>query len=206
VSSATDSGAPAPERPSLRESRPGRFPAQSIRARSLTIRRLLVLASSRSMAEATSSGARSVDQRLPTRRSSPRRSRSCRRASVLRLFRPAARAAIPVENEPGSSRSAARRRSGRRVVRRSLGRGVDGEGGSAAGAARSGAGSGLRPTGGSSPKRALQLPHRTTGSRSAGRTTSNRRQPRPERQTPQRRPARSISLRVSGFIDFRHSR
>ena len=65
------------------------------------------------MAAATSLRGGSVDQRLPTRWTSPRRSKSCSRASAFSLLRPAARAAIAVENEPGSLRSAARRRSGR---------------------------------------------------------------------------------------------
>ncbi len=86
---------------------------QPTRARSRTIRRLLVRASSRSMAAATSLRGGSVDQRLPTRWTSPRRSKSCSRASAFSLLMPAARAAIAVENEPGSLRSAARRRSGR---------------------------------------------------------------------------------------------
>ena len=178
---------------------------QPTRARSLTMRRLLVRASSRSIAEAMSLEGGSLDQRLPTRWTSPRRSRSCSRASVLPLLSPAARAAIAVENEPGILRSAARRRSGRRSVRRSPACVFGGESGLGAARAGSDAGAGLRPTGGSSPKRARQLPHNTTGSRSAGRTNSNRRHPRPEWQTPQRRPARSISVRSSvsvsvGFI------
>ena len=86
-------------------------------ARSLTIRRLLVRASSRSIATAISPGGDSVDHRLPTRRSSPRRSSFCTRASVLSWLRPDARAAIAVENEPDIAPSAARRRSGRWSVR-----------------------------------------------------------------------------------------
>jgi len=175
---------------------------QSTRARSLTIRRLLVRASSRSIAKATSSGRGSVDQRLPTRRTSPRRSSSCSRAIVLSLVRPAARAAIALENEPGILRSAARRRSGRRSVRGSPGRGFGSEIGFGAAGAGSGAGSGLRPTGGSSPKRARQPPHKTTGPRSAERTISNRRHARPEWQTAQRRPARSNSVRSSALISL----
>ena len=166
------------------------------------MRRLLVRASSRSIAKATSSRRGSVDQRLPTRRTSPRRSRSCSRAIVLSVLRPAARAAIALENEPGILRSAARRRSGRRSVRGSPTRGFGSESGLAAAGAGSGAGSGVRPTGGSSPKRARQPPHKTTGPRSAERTISNRRHARPEWQTPQRRPARSISVRSSAFISF----
>ena len=172
------------------------------RGRSLTMRRLLVRASSRSIAEAMSLGGGSVDQRLPRRWTSPRRSRSCSRASVLSLLSPAARAAIAVENEPGILRSAARRRSVRRSVRRSPARGSGGESGLRAARADSDAGAGLRPTGGSSPKRARQLPHKTTGSRSAGRTISNRRHPRPDWQMPQRRPARSMSVRSSVSIGF----
>jgi hypothetical protein len=179
----------------------GRAADQPTRARSLTIRRLLVLASRRSIAEATSLRGDSVDQRLPTRWTSPRRSSSCSRASVLSLFRPAARAAIAVENEAGILRSAARRRSGRRSVRRSPAPDFGGESGLGA-AGTGGAGSGLRPTGGSSPKRARQLPHTMTGSRPAGRAISNRRHPRPEWQTPQRRPARSISVTSKGSIGF----
>jgi hypothetical protein len=64
------------------------------------------------MAGATSLRGASVDQRLPTRRTSPRRSKSCSRASASSRLRPAARAAIAVESEPGSLPSAARRRSG----------------------------------------------------------------------------------------------
>jgi hypothetical protein len=85
---------------------PRRAAGQPTRARCRTIRTLLVRASSRSMAAATSLGGDSVDQRLPTRRTSPRRSRSCSRASTLSLLIPAARAAIAVENEPGSLRAA----------------------------------------------------------------------------------------------------
>ena len=151
---------------------------QATRARSLTIRRLLVLASSRSIAAVRSLGGASVDQRLPTRRISPRSSRSWSRASVFSLLSPAAREAIAVENELGSFLSAARRRSGRRVVSRSF------AGGSAAARSVS-ADAGLRPTGGSSPNRARQLAHKTTGSRPAGRTISNSRHLRPERHTPQ---------------------
>ena len=55
---------------------------------------------------ATSLGGDSVDQRLPTRRTSPQRSRACSLASALSVLIPAARAAIAVENEPGSLRSA----------------------------------------------------------------------------------------------------
>ena len=77
-------------------------------SRRALVRMLLVRAGSRSIAAATSLGGASVDQRLPTRRTSPRRSRSCRRASALSRLRPAARAAIAVENEPGRSRSAGR--------------------------------------------------------------------------------------------------
>ena len=173
---------------------------QSTRVRSLTIRRLLVRAASRSIAEEMSFGGGSVDQRLPMRWTSPRRCSSCRRASVLSLLRPAARATIAVENEPGIVRSAARRRSGRRSLRRSPARGVAGESGFESDRSSFRAGSGLRASGGSSPNRARQLPHTTTGSRPAGRTISNRRHPRPDRQTPQRRPARSTSVRSSVLI------
>ena len=172
---------------------------QPTRARSLTIRRLLVRASSRSIAETTASSRGGlIDQRFPTRWTSPRRSRSCSRASALSLLRPAARAAVAVENESGSLRSAARSRSGLSSVRRSSVRGVGGE--SVSVAAGAGSGAGLFVVGGSSPKRARQLPHNTTGSRPAGRTISNRRHLRPEWQTPQRRPARSISVRSSTLI------
>ena len=170
------------------------------------MRRLLVRASSRSIARATSSGRSSVHQRSPTRRTSPRRSRSYSRAIVLSLLRPTARAAIALENEPGILRSAARRRSGRRSVRGSVrgspARGFGSESGLAAAGAGSGAGSDLRPTGGSSPKRARQPPHKTTGPRSAERTISSRRHARPEWQPPQRRPARSISVRSSALSAF----
>ena len=149
---------------------------QPTRARSRTIRTLLVRAWSRSIAAASSLGGDSVDQRLPTRRTSPLRSRSSSRASALSLFMPAARAAIAVENEPGSSGSAARRRS----VRWSGWRCSGGAGGSGAAGTRSTTCPGWRPTGGSSPKRARQLAHKTTGSRPAGQTTSNSRHPRPE--------------------------
>ena len=146
------------------------------------------------MAAATSLRGGSVDQRLPTRWTSPRRSKSCSRASAFSLLRPAARAAIAVENEPGSLRSAARRRSGRSGP---SGCSAAGASGSAVAGTSSNAGAGLRPTGGSSPNRARQPPHKTTGSRSAGRTTINPRHPRPEPHTPQRRPAFSISIRSS---------
>ena len=173
---------------------------QATRARSRTIRRLLVLASSRSIAAVRSLGGASVDQRLPTRRTSPRPSRSGSRASAFSWLSPAAREAIAVENELGSSSSAARRRSGRRVVSRSFVCGCGcGAGGSAAARTVS-ADIGLRPIGGSSPKRARQLGHKTTGSRPAGRTISNPRHFRPDRHTPQRRPARSISLSSSVSI------
>ena len=162
-------------------------------ARSRTIRTLLVRAWSRSMAAASSLGGASVDQRLPTRRTSPLRSRSSSRASALSLFMPAARAAIAVENEPGSSGSAARRRS----VRWSGWRCSGGAGGSAGAGTGSNRCAGWRPRGGSSPKRARQLPHKTTGSRPAGQTTSNRREPRPEWQTLHRRSALSVSIRSS---------
>ena len=172
---------------------------QPTRARSLTIRRLLVRASSRSIAETTASSRGGlIDQRVPTRWTSPRCSSSCSRASALCLLRPAARAAVAVENEPGSLRSAARSRSGLSSVRRSSVRGVGGE--RVCVAAGSGSGAGLSAVGGSSSKRARQLPHNTTGSRPVGRTISNRRHLRPEWQTPQRRPARSISVRSSTLI------
>lgn len=148
------------------------------------------------MAAATSLRGGSVDQRLPTRWTSPRHSKSCSRASALSLLRPAARAAIAVENEPGSLRSAALRRSGRSGPRPPV-RCAAGASGSAVAGTGSNAGAGLRATGGSSPNRARQPPHKTTGSRSAGRTTANRRHPRPDRHTPQRRPACSISIRSS---------
>jgi hypothetical protein len=61
---------------------------------------------------------------------------------------------------------------------------------------------GVRAARGLSPKRVRQLPHRTTGSLSAGRTTSNRRHPRREWHTAQLRPARSISIRSSPLIGF----
>ena len=172
-------------------------PGQPTRARSRTIRTLLVRASSRSIAAATSLGGDSVDQRLPTRRTSPRRSKSCSRASALWLLIPAARAAIAVENEPGSLRTAARRRSGCWPGPRSPGRRTGGASASAMAGTGSNRGEGPRPTGGSTPNRARQPPHNTTGSRPAGRTSSNRRQPRPERQTPQRRPAVAISIKSS---------
>jgi hypothetical protein len=124
----------------------------------------------------------------------------------LWLLMPAARAAITVENRPDIVLSTARRRSGRGSLRRGPARGFGGESDSAAAGAGSDAGAGVRPTGGSSPKRARQLAHKTTGSRSAGRTISNRRHPRPERQTPQRRPACSISVRSSLSIGSRPSR
>ena len=119
-------------------------PLELTRARSLTIRRLLVRASRRSIAAAISLGGDSVDQRLPTRWSSPRRSMSCNRASVMSLFRPAARAAIVVENEPGSLPSAARRRSGRRSVRRSPASGFGRENSFEAAGVGTSSGSGLR--------------------------------------------------------------
>ena len=92
---------------------------QPTRARSRTIRMLLVRASSRSIAAATLLGGASVDQRLPTRRTSPRRSRSCRRASALSRFSPAAGrpspsrtgqagCAPPLVAGPGAGRSRAR--------------------------------------------------------------------------------------------------
>jgi hypothetical protein len=149
------------------------------------------------MAKATASGDGPVDQRLPTWWTSPRRSRSCSRASALPLFRPAARATIAVENKPGISRSAARRRSRPGLVW-PLSACAFGAGTGAA-SGRAGSGAGFRPIGGSSPNRARQLPHKTTGSRPGGWTTSNRRHPRPERQTPQRRPARSISIKSTPF-------
>jgi hypothetical protein len=93
--------------------------------------------------------------------------------------------------------SAARRRSGCWSRPRCPGRRFGGASGSAMVGTGSTGGEGLRPTGGSSPKRARQPPHNTTGSRPAGRTSSNRRHPRPERQTPQRRPAFSISIMSS---------
>jgi hypothetical protein len=226
------------------------------------IRRLLVRACSRSSAALRSVGGGSVVQRLPSRQTSPRRSRSSSRESALALLRPAARAIIAVENVAGISGNAARRRSGRGSPRgcagrdsargcpgrgsergcpgRASARGCPGRGsepgcpglasargcpppargsparGSArdspsrgsparrfgrrgfrAAGAGSAAGADLRPTGGSSPNRARQLGHRTTGSRPSGRTTSNRRHPRPEWQTAQRRPAPSISVRSS---------
>ena len=190
---------PEPPRPGLRVAEPrlaSSSTGQPTRARSRTIRRLLVRASSRSMAAATSLRGGSVDQRLPTRWTSPRRSKSCSRASAFSLLMPAARAAIAVENEPGSLRSAARRRSGRSGPRTPW-RCAAGAGGSAVAGTGSNAAAGLRPTGGSSPNRARQPPHKTTGSRSAGRTTVNPRHPRPEPHTPQRRPPFSISIRSS---------
>ncbi len=168
---------------------------QATGAGSLTILRLLVDAWSRSIAAASSLGGASVDQRLPTRRTSPRPSRSRSRASAFSLLSPAAREAIAVENELGSPSSAARRRSGRRVVSRSLACGCGA--GSSATAHTASAEAGSRPTGGSSPKRARQPAHKTTGSRPAGRTISNPRHFRAERHTPQRRPARSICLTSS---------
>ena len=170
---------------------------QPTRARSRTIRTLLVRAWSRSMAAASSLGGDSVDQRLPTRRTSPLRSRSSSRASALSLLMPAARAAIAVENEPGSLGSAARRRSGRWSGPGSPRRCSGGAGGSAVTGRGSNTCAGWRPRGGSSPKRARQLPHTTTGSRPVGQTTSNRRDPRPEWQTRHRRPAFSVSIRSS---------
>jgi hypothetical protein len=62
------------------------------------------------MAGATASGDGPVDQRLPTRWTSPRRSNSCSRARTLSSLRPAAQATIAVENVPGISRTAARKR------------------------------------------------------------------------------------------------
>ena len=115
---------------------------------------------------------------------SPRRSSSCTRASALPSFRPAARATIAVENEPGISRSAARRRYQSGLVWPFSACGAGG--GTSEASVGAGSGAGLRPIGGSSPKRARQLPQKSTGSRPGGRTTSNRRHPRPERQTPQR--------------------
>ena len=96
------------------------------------------------MAAATSLGGGSVDQRLPTRWTSPRRSKSCSRASALSLLRPAARAAIAVENEAGSLRSATRRRSGRSVPR-PPGRCAAGASGSAVAGTGSNAGAGRGP-------------------------------------------------------------
>ena len=199
---------PSGARPSARTSpHTGRRPStaraqpsagQRTRARSRTMRRFLVRASSRSIAAAISLGGDSVDQRLPTRRTSPRRSRSSRRASTFSRLRPAVRAAIAVENDPGSLPKAARKRSGRRSVSRSPGRCCCASAsGSAAAGTGSNGGTGLRPTGGSSPKRARQPPHNTIGSRCAGRTSSNRRHPRPEPQTPQRRSAFSIPISCS---------
>jgi hypothetical protein len=124
----------------------------------------------------------------------------------LSLLRPAARAAIAVENEPDIFPSAARSRSGRGSVRRSPVLRFGGESGSAAAGVGSEMDAGSRSTGGSSPKRARQPPHKTIGSRPAGRTISNRRHPRPERHTPQRRPACSISVRSSVSIVSRPSR
>ena len=125
----------------------GALPAgQPTRARSRTIRTLLVRASRRSMAAARSLGGDSVDQRLPTRRTSPRRSRSFSRSSALWLLIPAARAAIAVENEPGSIPSAARSRSGCWSGPRSPGRRFGGTSGSAmAGKGSTGAKAGVPP-------------------------------------------------------------
>ena len=110
------------------------------------------------MAAASSLGGASVDQRLPTRRTSPLRSRSSSRASALSLFMPAARAAIAVENEPGSVGSTARRRSVRWSGWRCSG-GAGGTGGSAVAGTGSDRCAGWRPRSGSSPKWARQLPH-----------------------------------------------
>ena len=83
-------------------------------ARSRMIRRLLVRACSRSSARSISLGAGSVDQRLPTCRTSPDAASSRRRRSVFASFRAAALAILPVEYSPsGSSRSTRLTRSSR---------------------------------------------------------------------------------------------
>ena len=178
---------------------------QLTRARSLTIRRLRVRAWSRSIASVTSLGGSSVDHRLPTRRISPRRSRSCSRNRAFWLLRPAARATTAVENEPGISRSAARRRSAPGSVIALPASGSGGVRVSTAALAASDCVTGLWTTGGSSPNRARQAPHSTIGAPSVERMTSNRRDPRPERQIAQRRPARSISLMSSLRVGITYS-
>ena len=127
---------------------------QPVRARSRTIRRLLVRASSRSIAAVRSVGSGSVVQRLPARLIWPRRSSSCSRASTFSLLSPAARAAIDVEKVPGSLASANSSRSGRLAARGSPARGLASTGFSAAAASsgtRLGPDAGLGPGEGLDP-------------------------------------------------------
>ena len=133
---------------------------------------LFVRASRQSIAAATSLGGASVDQRLPTRRISPRRSRSCRRASALSRLRPAARAAIAVENEPGRLRAPLAGGPGAGRSRACPGASAAGRAARSARGRLPGPARGSRPTGGSLPKRNRQLRHKTihncTPARAAG--------------------------------------
>ena len=121
---------------------------------------------------------------------------NCWRLSGPHPFPDDAKVARPRLKPIHRRRELARRRFGRPALARHAGPGR-GASGSAVAAGVSRTGAGVRPTGGSLPKRARQLPHKTIGSRLAGRASSNRRHPRPERQTAQRRPSLSISIKSS---------
>ncbi len=162
-------------------------------ALSRTIRRLLVRAWSRSNAPSRSVCAGSVDQRLPTCRTSPAAWSCCSLASALSWFSPAAFAIRAVAYSPrGSSPSAFFSRSSRGSDRRTASGafGCVTDGCAACRAMRAG---------GVCPYRARHAGHMTTGSRPSSRRTSKPRHLRPDRQTPQRRPLRSISIRSSLF-------
>lgn len=157
---------------------------------------LLVRACSRSSAPSRSVEGSSVDQRLPTSRTSPDASSWRSRRNVFVWFSPAALAILPVECSPrASSRRAFFTRSSRSAGGRSCR-------GGAGGAAGGGAASRLSGTGGAFPWRARHAAHMTTGWPPSGRTTSSSRQRRPERQIAQRRPARSISVMSSALTDL----
>jgi hypothetical protein len=167
--------------------------AQPTGVLSRTIRRLLVRAWSRSNAPSRSVGAGSVDQRLPTCRTSPAAWSCCNLTSALSWFSPAAFAIRLVAYSPrGSSPSAFFSRSSRCSdwwsASGAFGCVTDGFATSRA-----------TRTGGVSPYRARHAGHMTTGSRPSSRRTSKPRHLRPDRQTPQRRPLRSTSTRSSLF-------
>jgi hypothetical protein len=166
-------------------------------ALSRTIRRLLVRAWSRSNAPSRSVTAGSVDQRLPTCRTSPAASSCCSLTSALSWFSPAAFAIRPVAYSPrGSSPRAFFSRSSCCSDWRS----TSGAVGCATGGCAT---SRAMRAGGVSPYRARHAGHKTTGSRPSSRRTSKLRHLRPDRQTPQRRPVRSTSTRSSLFKGIR---
>ena len=160
---------------------------------SRTIRRLLVRAWSRSNAPSRSVSAGSVDQRLPTCRTSPAAWSCCSLTNALSWFSPAAFAIRVVAYSPrGSSPSAFFSRSSRCSDWRSAS--------GAVGCVTDGcATSRAMRAGGVCPYRARHAGHMTTGSRPSSRRTSKPRHLRPDRQTPQRRPLRSTSTMSSLF-------